>query len=58
MIYRGVVSDAATFRRMEPAGASDIDGQAKGRVSGSERVKRPTVSALDVGRSTFDVFPQ
>ena len=27
---------------------SDIDGQAKGRVSGSERVKRPMVSALDV----------
>jgi hypothetical protein len=28
---------------MELAGADDIDGQAGGRVSGSERVKRPTI---------------
>jgi hypothetical protein len=28
---------------MEPLGASDMDGWAAGRVSGSERVKRPAI---------------
>jgi hypothetical protein len=40
---RASVSDDVAFRRMELAGADDIDGQAGGRVSGSERVKRPAI---------------
>jgi hypothetical protein len=49
MIVGAALSDAATFWRMEPAGAERQDGQAKGRVSGNES------SAVQSRRWTSDV---
>src|SRR5947207_14830558 len=36
---------------MEPRAPSDIDGQPERRVSGSERVKRPTISDFIIEKS-------
>ena len=41
----------AAFHRMERRAPSDIDGQAGGRVSESERVKRPAISDFILEKS-------
>ena len=53
MIYRASVSDAATFRRMEPAGA-ERHRRAGQRPSERERTSQAPYS-LGVGRLTFSV---